>query len=225
MAMKVWEYNQKGWSDPDQTADWPIEKRYTPETCLSDLVDAPPASRLTWAAADGVWDAAEPVWRDASGKKVAWDPQAQALFDGVGGVIRLTGNVSCSGLSLGKGYTLVVGTNTVGSRVSISLEPGSALDVTLKPAEANGRWASRGSRSQTGSSARWAIWAGTPKAKPTRGTRSGSSCPSPTATATRRARNSRMTGFGPGGGPPGVDTYARGFSLVPAEYRRCALWG
>lgn len=45
MAMKVWEYNQKGWSDPDPTADWPVEKRYTPETCLSDRVDASAASR------------------------------------------------------------------------------------------------------------------------------------------------------------------------------------
>lgn len=41
MAMKVWEYNRKGWPDPDPTADWPVEKRYAPEACLSDTVDVP----------------------------------------------------------------------------------------------------------------------------------------------------------------------------------------
>jgi hypothetical protein len=45
MAMKVWEYNQKGWPDPDPTADWAVEKRYTPEARLSDNVDAPPAAK------------------------------------------------------------------------------------------------------------------------------------------------------------------------------------
>jgi hypothetical protein len=45
MAMKLWEYNQKGWSDPDPTADWPVEKRYLPEARLSDSVDSPPASK------------------------------------------------------------------------------------------------------------------------------------------------------------------------------------
>ncbi len=38
------------------------------------------------------------------------------------------------------------------------------------------------------------------------------------------ADSARMTAFGPGGGPPGVDTYARGFSLVPAEDRGTVLW-
>lgn len=37
--------------------------------------------------------------------------------------------------------------------------------------------------------------------------------------------SARMTAFGPGGGPPGVDTYARGFSHVPAKYRAAVLWG
>lgn len=41
MAMRVWQYNQKGWPDPDPSADWPLEKRYTPEPCLQDSVDGP----------------------------------------------------------------------------------------------------------------------------------------------------------------------------------------
>jgi hypothetical protein len=41
MAMKVWEYNQKGWPDPDPTADWPLEKRYVPNPKLDDKVDTP----------------------------------------------------------------------------------------------------------------------------------------------------------------------------------------
>lgn len=39
LALKVWEYNRKGWPDADPTADWPVQKRYTPEPCLSDKVD------------------------------------------------------------------------------------------------------------------------------------------------------------------------------------------
>lgn len=40
MAMRVWEYNQKGWPDQDPTASWSLEKRYTPEQCLQDNVDS-----------------------------------------------------------------------------------------------------------------------------------------------------------------------------------------
>ncbi len=143
MAMKVWDYNQKGWPDPDPTAAWPVEKRYAPEANLADLVDAPPAPVLTWAGGDGPWDAEKTPWRDASGQMVAWNPQSQAVFTGAGGTVRIAANVSCSGLTLGKGYTLVLGTSNLGSRAGITLEAGSTLDVTLKPTEANGRWGAR----------------------------------------------------------------------------------
>ena len=143
MAMKVSEYNRKGWPDSDPTADWPVEKRFAPEACLADLVDAPPAPRLTWMGGEEEWSLEKTSWRDEAGKQVAWNPQAQAIFAGTGGSARLAGDVDCSGLTLGKGYTLVLGTNAVKSRASIVLEPGSSVDITLNAKEANGRWGAR----------------------------------------------------------------------------------
>lgn len=143
MAMKVWEYNQKGWPDPDPTADWPIEKRFAPEANLADLVDSPPAPRLTWVGGDGAWSVEKPAWRDDTGKIVAWNPQAQAIFAGTGGCVRLDGDMACSGLTLGKGYTLAISTNSIKSRASIALDPGSCVDVTLTVKESNGRWGAR----------------------------------------------------------------------------------
>jgi hypothetical protein len=140
MAMKVWEYNQQGWSDPDPTAGWPAEKRFLPEASLSDLVDSWPPQKLTWTGEDGgLWDTNTPCWRDIHGRKVAWDPRAQAVFESTGMVVRLAGDVVCSGLKVGKGYTLALGPNSVSSLVSVVLEEGSILDVTLRPDEANSR--------------------------------------------------------------------------------------
>jgi hypothetical protein len=39
MARLVWRYHQQGWADPDPTADWPIDKRYTPPPCLQHIAD------------------------------------------------------------------------------------------------------------------------------------------------------------------------------------------
>lgn len=143
MAMRVWEYNQKGWPDADPTADWPLEKRYTPATCLQDIVDCPPPPKLTWAGGDGAWNETALAWRDEAGKAVAWNPRAQAVFAGPGGIVRADGKVSCSGLTVGKGYTLAVGANAVESRLFVVLEPGCTLEVTLDPAESNDRWGAR----------------------------------------------------------------------------------
>ena len=143
MAMKVWEYNKKGWPDPDPTADWPVEKRYSPEASLDDLVDCPPAPKLAWAGGDGVWNVVKTSWHDETGKDVAWNPHAQAILAGVGGTVATEGKASCSGLVVGKGYTLDIGTNALNSRVSVVLEPGSGLGVTLRSEEANGRWGAR----------------------------------------------------------------------------------
>jgi hypothetical protein len=143
MAMMVWDYNRKGWPDPDPTADWPREQRYAPATCLQDIVDCPPPPRLTWMGGDGAWNETAPAWRNESGKVVPWDPQAQAVFAGPGGTVRAEGKVACSGLTLGKGYTLAIGPNAVESRMFVVLEPGSALELTLDPAESNERWGAR----------------------------------------------------------------------------------
>ena len=143
MAMKVWDYNQKGWPDPDPTADWPVEKRYVPEACLADLVDSPPAPILTWGGGDGVWNLTTTAWRDVKGNTVVWNPQAQAVFSGKPGTIRVEGDVACSGLALGKGFILAIGTNALNCRASIVLDSGSSVDVTLSPKEANGRWGAR----------------------------------------------------------------------------------
>lgn len=143
MAMKVWEYNQKGWPDGDPTADWPAEKRYTPATCLQDIVDCPPPPKLTWIGGDGAWNSTALAWCDESGRAVAWNPQAQAVFAGPGGTVRADAKVSCSGLTLGKGYTLAVGPNAVESRLFVVLEPGSTLEMALDPAESNDRWGAR----------------------------------------------------------------------------------
>ncbi len=143
MAMEVWEYNQRGWPDPDPTADWPVEKRYAPEACLADLVDAPPAPVLTWVGGEGVWSLGAASWRDEKGAVVGWNPLAQAVFAGKTGKVRVEGDVACSGLLLGKGYTLVIGTNAVKSRAFIVLESGSSVEMTGLPKEANGRWGAR----------------------------------------------------------------------------------
>ncbi|MGD0898862.1 MAG: hypothetical protein ABR915_13575 [Thermoguttaceae bacterium] len=143
MAMKVWEYNQQGWPDPDPTADWPVEKRFTPEPSLQDIVDCPPPPKLTWTGGDGPWDNAATAWRDEAGRAVAWNPQAQALLAGPGGTVHADAKIACSGLTLGKGYTLVIGANKVDSRLSVVLEPGSTLEVTLDAEESNGRWGAR----------------------------------------------------------------------------------
>ena len=37
--------------------------------------------------------------------------------------------------------------------------------------------------------------------------------------------SARMESYGPGGGPLGVDNYARGFGLVPEPLRPVVLWG
>jgi len=143
MAVRVWQYNQKGWPDPDPTADWPTEKRYTPQTCLQDIVDCPAPPKLTWAGGDGTWNDTTPAWRDEAGKAVKWDPQAQAVFAGPGGRVRADTNIACSGLTLGKGYTLAIGSHAIESRMSVVLEPGSTVEVTLDPQEANDRWGAR----------------------------------------------------------------------------------
>lgn len=143
MAMKVWEYNQKGWTDPDPTADWPADKRYTPDACLDDLVDRPPAPVLTWIGGDGVWDAGSASWRNADGKTVPWSHDAHAVFEGGGGTVKTAAKVSCSGLTVGKGYTLDIGTNGISSRSTVAISPGSKLCVTVMPQESNGRWGYR----------------------------------------------------------------------------------
>jgi len=143
MAMRVWQYNQKGWPDADPTADWPLEKRYTPPVCLQDIVDCPAPAKLTWAGGDGEWNSSAAAWRDESGKAVKWDLRAQAVFAGPGGTVRAAGDISCSGLTLGKGYTLLVAAHAVESRLFVVLEPGCTLDVTLSAAESNDRWGAR----------------------------------------------------------------------------------
>jgi hypothetical protein len=90
-----------------------------------------------------VWDDTTVAWRDEAGNVVAWDPQAQAVLSGRGGTVRAAANIVCSGLTLGKGYTLGLGPHAVESRMFVVLEPGSTLEVTLKPKDANGRWGAR----------------------------------------------------------------------------------
>jgi hypothetical protein len=143
MAMLVWEYHQQGWTDTDPTRDWPWEQRYTPAPALQDVVDSPTPPQLTWMGGDGVWDSASHSWRDEAGEIVAWNPQAEAVFHGSGGIVRAANKIVCSGLTLGKGYTLVLGAHAIESRMFVVLEPGSKLHVTLDPSEANGRWGAR----------------------------------------------------------------------------------
>jgi len=142
MALRVWEYNQQGWKDPDPTAEWPVEKRFCPEPRLQDLVDSPEPKKLTWTGGDGTWGAEKAAWTDGA-KAVAWDPTEQAVFAGKGVVVRAEAKVVCSGLRLGSGYTLAIGTNAVDSRWFVFLEEGCTLEVTLDPKEANGRWGAR----------------------------------------------------------------------------------
>jgi hypothetical protein len=141
MAMKVWEYNAQGWKDADPTADWPMAMRYTPEPRLQDIVDSPPLVKLTWAGGDGRWATAN--WNNPDGKVIAWDPAQEAVVQGAGGVITAEKAIECSGLTLGAGYTLAIGTHGVDSRANITLEAGSTLEVTLTADEANGRWGAR----------------------------------------------------------------------------------
>lgn len=69
-------------------------------------IAAPP---LRWnGPANGVWDATTPNWLDAGNSAVAWIPDAEAIFEGTGGLIEIAADVSATNLTFtGNGYTLL----------------------------------------------------------------------------------------------------------------------
>lgn len=64
---------------------------------------------LRWNGASGAsWDATSANWLDAGENAVAWQPGAEARFDGAGGLVNVAADVAASGLTFASGgYTLL----------------------------------------------------------------------------------------------------------------------
>jgi len=138
MAKAIWEYHQREpWSHPDPTAKDSVEERFTPPAILKDFVDAPPPPVMRWAGGDGAWDAEGKSWL-LDGKAVAWDSARQAVFDGGKGTVTAPASLACTGLVLGKGYTLDLDGNRLRVRWHARLGGGSALRVRLHPKSSRG---------------------------------------------------------------------------------------
>jgi hypothetical protein len=138
MAKAIWEYHQRDpWPHPDPTLKDPVQQRFYPPPILKDYVDAPPPPALKWSGGDGAWDAENTSWL-LDGKAVAWDGSRQAIFDGRGGRVTVPGDMTCTGLMLGKGYALDLDGNRLRVRWHGRLAEASALRVRLHPKSSRG---------------------------------------------------------------------------------------
>jgi len=138
MAKAVWEYHQREpWPHPDPTARDAVEERFFPPAILKDFVDAPPPPALRWKGGDGAWRSETTSWL-LDGEAVAWDSTRQAIFDGDGGTVTVPSNITCTGLTVGKGYTLDVDGSRLKVRWHARLGEGSAVRVRLHPKSSRG---------------------------------------------------------------------------------------
>ncbi|MCL1921991.1 MAG: PA14 domain-containing protein [Kiritimatiellaeota bacterium] len=98
------------------------------------LADAPV---LTW---DGgaVWDAASVSWVDESGAPSAWVQGAVAKFDGAGGMVEVSADVSASGLVFASGGYALVGCGRVRLEGEISVAGGLTNSVGVELFSAGG---------------------------------------------------------------------------------------
>ncbi len=138
MARAIWEYHQRyPWPHPDPTAKDPTEQRFYPPPVLKDFVDGPPPPILEWSGGGGVWDTEGKRWLDG-GKAVAWDIGRQAVFDGEGGTVTVPENRTCTGLVVGKGYSLDLGRSKLQVRWHARLADGAGLRIRLHPKSSRG---------------------------------------------------------------------------------------
>lgn len=95
----------------------------------------PPVLRWNGPAIDtNVWDSVSTNWLDTGDASVAWQPGAEALFDGAGGTVDVAENVAASNLTFATGgYTLEgLGLLTVNGTLSAADTTANTLAAELR---------------------------------------------------------------------------------------------
>jgi autotransporter-associated beta strand protein len=82
----------------------------------------------------GLWDAATANWLDAEENAVAWQPGAEALFDGAGGLVNVAGDIAVSDITFAANGTTLLGAGrlTVGGGVSVAAAATNGIAAELR---------------------------------------------------------------------------------------------
>ncbi|MCL1920485.1 MAG: hypothetical protein FWG50_05320 [Kiritimatiellaeota bacterium] len=97
------------------------------------------AQVLTWNGAGGAaWDAASVSWVDEGNVPSAWVPGAVAKFDGAGGLVEVSADVSASGLVFASGGYALVGGGRIRLEGDLSVDAGATNSVGVEIFSASG---------------------------------------------------------------------------------------
>ena len=89
---------------------------------------------LTWndAAGNNLWDATSITWLDSENSPVAWQPGAEAHFDGAGGTVQIEADVSATNLVFSGGGYLLLGTGSLSLEGTAAAAAGTTNGIAAK---------------------------------------------------------------------------------------------